>query len=73
MLDWFPLPTIGAPGDARALSQAELQARWIAQQEQMTSSHPYRGSLAALLQNYRPPVHVPQGWVDWYATGDEIL
>jgi hypothetical protein len=69
--DWTRAGFAVSPDDMRALSPAELQRREI---ENMASYQQYKPTLADMLglQNYRPPVHVPAGFVDWYAYGDEL-
>lgn len=60
------------PAELRPVSQAELQeqsARFYLSLRPATA----KDQLYRLLQeaNYRPPVHVPEGWAAWYACGDE--
>jgi hypothetical protein len=59
----------GAFGDASAMPQEAIaEANFRHVREFMNATPPdYR-----LLANYRPPVHVPQGWADWVAVGDEL-
>lgn len=59
----------GAVGDQRAMSEKELVDMEYAQLRHTMQAGPpdYR-----LLQNYRPPVHIPQGWEDWVAMGDDL-
>lgn len=69
---WMSLPAgVGDPAAQRAMSQFEMYQRGLAMLPllQQASPNPY-GALAAM--NYRPPVFVPQGWQDWYATGDQL-
>jgi hypothetical protein len=62
----------GAFGDARAMSQAELQQRAIEHARREMGTAPTLQNLASL-SNWRPPVHVPAGWAEWFATGDEAV
>lgn len=58
-------------GDQRALSQAELQQLHIEHLAWEQNHRPtFIEALTAL--NYRRPVHVPQGWQDWFAVGDQL-
>lgn len=62
-------PPFGMFGDPRALSEKEIADRQIQQYREAMNAKPFD---YRLLQNYRPPVHIPQGWVDWVAIGDEL-
>lgn len=55
----------------RVLSQDEILARAAAQIPLQQQATPTASQLTALM-NYRPPVYVPDGWRDWYATGDSL-
>lgn len=63
------------PSDLRALSQAELQQRHIANLAGMqNASHgvaAFDTALGAWLF-IAAPVSVPQGWADWYSIGDQL-
>lgn len=67
----FKLLMHGDPAAQRAMSPFEMYQRDLAMLPLMQQAwpNPYSGSS---LQNYRPPVSVPQGWQDWYATGDQL-
>lgn len=60
--------SFGMLGDLAAMPEAEMAQRNYALARQY--SH-YQIDYRAL-QNYRPPVHVPEGWADWVAVGDEL-
>jgi hypothetical protein len=52
----------------------EEMARRHARAQQAAYALGYGGTYLELeLANYRAPVHVPAGWSDWFAIGDEAV
>lgn len=54
------------------LSPAELQMQMVAMRAEMQQAGPPSIEQLLAMTNYRRPVHIPQGWVDWYAIGDQL-
>lgn len=70
-IPWWP-DIIGSQGDARAMSQQEMASRDAAMAHLMVNAR-FCPNDWLLLQNYQPPIIVPQGWNDWYEFRDCIL
>lgn len=61
------------PAALRPLSQGEIQELQV-RNYQWFQPAPDASMLNYYLMaaNYRPPVHVPEGWADWYQHGDNL-
>lgn len=72
LIGWpYPLTGTGNAFGAQAMTEQQLAAQQALAYQAM---RPYQPTLADHLgmMNYRPPVHIPQGWQDWYAIGDQL-